>query len=164
MARLTLPHPNKDFVPLSPLTAQDLDEMVANTKAVADFTNGLASGKNIDDGSIEPSKLKGIPMKIVKIPTQLKPFSEESFSSFNGIAKDQYVSVVKTGDYVPDARKYMWFVTSDSNWQVMHKIVSTHADGLVIRTWRIEGLGSSASLGLGSHRPNIQIIGMKIED
>lgn len=45
MAKLTLPHPNKDFVPLSPLTAQELDEMVANNKAVADFANGLASGK-----------------------------------------------------------------------------------------------------------------------
>ena len=44
MAKLTLPHPNKDFVPLSPLTAQELDELVANTKAVADFANGLASG------------------------------------------------------------------------------------------------------------------------
>ena len=66
MAKLTLPHPNKDFVPLSPLTAQDLDEMVANTKAVADFTNGLASGKNIDDGSIEPSKLKQSNAQIIQ--------------------------------------------------------------------------------------------------
>ena len=66
MAKLTLPHPNKDFVPLSPLTAQELDEMVANNKAVADFANGLASGKNIDDSSIEPIKLKQSNVQIIQ--------------------------------------------------------------------------------------------------
>ena len=75
MAKLTLPHPNKDFVPLSPLTAQELDEMVANTKAVADFSNGLASGKNIDDNSIEPNKLKQSNVQIIQsgnLATQYK--------------------------------------------------------------------------------------------
>ena len=71
MAKLTLPHPNKDFVPVSPLTAQELDEMVANTKAVADFANGLASGKNIDDGSIEPSKLKPGTLPFFSRPTEV---------------------------------------------------------------------------------------------
>lgn len=66
MAKLTLPHPNKDFVPLSPLTAQELDEIVANNKAVADFANGLASGKNIDDSSIEPIKLKQSNVQIIQ--------------------------------------------------------------------------------------------------
>jgi hypothetical protein len=75
MAKLTLPHPNKDFVPLAPLTAQELDEMVANTKAVADFTNGLASGKNIDNNSIEPGKLKQPNVQIIQsgnLATQYK--------------------------------------------------------------------------------------------
>ena len=129
------------------------------------FASGsqVVDGSVIKDGSIEPVKLKDLPLKIVKINIQLKPFSEESFSSFNGITKDQYVSVVKTGNYVPDARKYMWFVANDNNWQMIQKIVSTYADGLVIRTWRMDNLTSQISLGLGSHRPNIQILGIQIE-
>lgn len=114
-------------------------------------------------GSIEPGKIKGMPLKFVKINIQLKPFSEESFSSFNGLTKDQYISVVKTNTYVSDARKYMWFVVNDNNWQMIQKIVGTYADGLAIRTWRVDNLTSQVSLGLGNHRPNIQLIGMEIE-
>lgn len=57
MARLTLPYPDKDFVPLNVLNAQDLDEMAANDKAIADFVNGLASGTNFDNGAIKSEKL-----------------------------------------------------------------------------------------------------------
>lgn len=130
--------------------------------------NNVVKGQNIDfesikDGSIEPGKIKGVPLKFVKINIQLKPFSEESFSSFNDVEKDQYVSVVKTNTYVSDARKYMWFVVNDNDWQMIQKIANTYADGLVIRTWRIDNTTSQVSLGLGTKRPNVQLIGMEIE-
>lgn len=65
MAKLTLPH-NKDFVPLSVLNAQDLDDLVANDKATANFVNGLVSGLNLDDNSIEPIKLKQSNVQIIQ--------------------------------------------------------------------------------------------------
>lgn len=74
MAKLTLPH-NKDFVPLSVLNAQDLDDLVANDKATANFVNGLASGLNLDDNSIEPIKLKQSNVQIIQsgnLATQYK--------------------------------------------------------------------------------------------
>lgn len=74
MAKLTLPH-NKDFVPLSVLNAQDLDDLVANDKATANFVNGLASGSNLDDNSIEPIKLKQSNVQIIQsgnLATQYK--------------------------------------------------------------------------------------------
>lgn len=74
MAKLALPH-NKDFVPLSVLNAQDLDDLVANDKATANFVNGLASGSNLDDNSIEPIKLKQSNVQIIQsgnLATQYK--------------------------------------------------------------------------------------------
>lgn len=124
--------------------------------------SGKITGSQIESSTIGADNINFASL-CVKFNIQLKPFSEESFSSFNGIAKDQYISIVKTGSYVPDARKYMWFVANDNNWQIIHKIISTYADGLAIRTWRMDGLTSQISLGLGSYRPDVRLLGIQIE-
>lgn len=47
---MSLPNPDMDFTPFDVLTAEELDEMVANIEALAD-------GSGIGDGAVTPSKL-----------------------------------------------------------------------------------------------------------
>lgn len=54
MAFATLPYPSIDFVPLDVLTADELDQLVANINAV---NNGSVSATAIVDGSITGAKL-----------------------------------------------------------------------------------------------------------
>lgn len=64
MALTTLPYPNMDFVPLDILTADELDQIVANIEAINNATIGASSIANnaittpkIADGAITTKKL-----------------------------------------------------------------------------------------------------------
>ena len=64
MALTTLPYPNMDFVPLDILTADELDQIVANIEAINNATIGVSSIANnaittpkIADGAITTEKL-----------------------------------------------------------------------------------------------------------
>lgn len=64
MALTTLPYPNMDFVPLDVLTADELDQIVANIEAINNATIGVSSiasnaitTPKIADGAITTKKL-----------------------------------------------------------------------------------------------------------
>lgn len=56
MALVTLPYPNMDFVPLDILTANELDQLVANIEAV---NNAQIGASQISNGSITSAKIDG---------------------------------------------------------------------------------------------------------
>ena len=64
MALVTLPYPNMDFVPLDVLTANELDQIVANIEAVnnaqitsAQLSNGSVSTAKIADSAVSADKI-----------------------------------------------------------------------------------------------------------
>lgn len=64
MALVTLPYPNMDFVPLDVLTANELDQIVANIEAVnnaqitsAQLSNGSVSTVKIADSAVSADKI-----------------------------------------------------------------------------------------------------------
>lgn len=64
MAITTLPYPNMDFVPLDVLTADELDQIVANIEAINNATintgaiaNGAVATAKIADGAVSTSKV-----------------------------------------------------------------------------------------------------------
>lgn len=64
MALTTLPYPNMDFVPLDILTADELDQIVANIEAINNATIGTNSisnlaitGAKIADGAVDATKM-----------------------------------------------------------------------------------------------------------
>lgn len=64
MALTTLPYPNMDFVPLDVLTADELDQIVANIDAINNATIGTSSisnlaitGAKIADGAVDATKM-----------------------------------------------------------------------------------------------------------
>lgn len=64
MALTTLPYPNMDFVPLDILTADELDQIVANIEAVNNATigtnsigNSAITGAKIADGAVDATKM-----------------------------------------------------------------------------------------------------------
>lgn len=64
MAFATLPYPSMDFVPLDVLTADELDQIVANINAV---NNGIAGTTQIADDSISTVKVKNSAITNAKI-------------------------------------------------------------------------------------------------
>lgn len=54
MAIITLPYPNMDFVPLDVLTADELDQIVANIEAI---NNAMIGAGSISNGAINTAKL-----------------------------------------------------------------------------------------------------------
>lgn len=57
MATPVLPYPDMDFTPLDILTAEEMDEIVANVEYLKTFCGGLADGSNLSDGVIQARKL-----------------------------------------------------------------------------------------------------------
>jgi hypothetical protein len=60
---MALPYPGKDAVPFTPLTAQFLDEMIANDEALAagtGFNNGAIPTSAYQDGSVTPVKYSNL--------------------------------------------------------------------------------------------------------
>lgn len=53
MATPVLPYPDMDFTPLDILTAEEMDEIVANVEYLKTFCGGLADGSNLSDGVIQ---------------------------------------------------------------------------------------------------------------
>lgn len=64
MAFATLPYPSMDFVPLDVLTADELDQIVANINAV---NGGIAGTSQIADDSISTAKIKNNAVSASKI-------------------------------------------------------------------------------------------------
>ena len=57
MATPVLPYPDMDFTPLDILTAEEMDEIVANVEYLKTFCGGLADGSNLSDGVIQARKI-----------------------------------------------------------------------------------------------------------
>lgn len=60
MATPVLPYPDMDFTPLDILTAEEMDEIVANVEYLKTFCGGLADGSNLSDGVIQARKLASV--------------------------------------------------------------------------------------------------------
>lgn len=64
MAIITLPYPNMDFVPLDVLTADELDQIVANIEAI---NNAMISTASISNGAINTAKLADGAVSTIKV-------------------------------------------------------------------------------------------------
>lgn len=81
MALVTLPYPNMDFVPLDVLTANELDQLVANIEAInnaqitsAQLSNNSVTSAKIADSAVSADKIDwaSLNAKYSEIETQIE--------------------------------------------------------------------------------------------
>lgn len=97
MALTTLPYPNMDFVPLDILTADELDQIVANIEAINNATIGVSSIANnaittpkIADGAITTKKLDADAVGMVYLGSTVLTATTDSISFTASTTYDNY--------------------------------------------------------------------------
>lgn len=88
MAITTLPYPNMDFVPLDVLTADELDQIVANIEAINNATIGTGA---IANSAITTAKIANSAISTAKIADKAITSSKMDWTTF-GSVMEQYTS------------------------------------------------------------------------
>lgn len=120
MAFATLPYPSMDFVPLDVLTADELDQIVANINAV---NNGSAGTAQIADGAITTQKLNSTALGVMSYNVgDVVTFTSQKLPLLivgSGGAQEYFLPVSKSLDRVTGATVRITSASSSNSFRTI---------------------------------------------
>ena len=104
---LTIPYPDMDFVPLDILTANELDQMVANIEYIAnsfpigstEIADGAITSTKIGNGAVETGVIENRAVTSDKIDFTTFPYAVDTYSTTasGALSRSINISAIPTG-------------------------------------------------------------------